>query len=123
MVLNESRNQKDYEIVVARYNEDLSWLYPYADHCHVYNKGPEIVNKEVIQFTKINVETRKSYISAPYHQLLSLSCQCYYIQGEVARMCIGEVNNSNCMSHKYLQRHHFFIYFTVCLLQHEIAQK
>ena len=29
-------NWKDYEIVVSHYNEDLSWLYPYADHCHVY---------------------------------------------------------------------------------------
>ena len=33
------------EIVVARYNEDISWLYPYLDHdisIILYNKGQDI---------------------------------------------------------------------------------
>ena len=28
-----------YELVVARYKEDLGWLREHADHCHVYDKG------------------------------------------------------------------------------------
>jgi hypothetical protein len=30
------------KIVVARYNEDISWLTPYQDLCVIYNKGNEI---------------------------------------------------------------------------------
>ena len=32
----------DYEIVISHYVEDLSWLEPHANHCHVYHKGSEI---------------------------------------------------------------------------------
>lgn len=28
-----------YELVVARYKENLGWLREHADHCHVYDKG------------------------------------------------------------------------------------
>ncbi|XP_038074889.1 uncharacterized protein LOC119742791 isoform X1 [Patiria miniata] len=30
---------KDYEIVVAHYDESLDWVKSYADHAHVYHKG------------------------------------------------------------------------------------
>jgi len=33
---------KDYEIVVAQYNEKLDWLAPKADHVHVYHKGTDL---------------------------------------------------------------------------------
>ena len=33
---------KDYEIVVAHYNEKLDWLAPKADHAHVYHKGTDL---------------------------------------------------------------------------------
>ena len=29
----------DYEFVIAHYNENLDWLEPYANHCHIYHKG------------------------------------------------------------------------------------
>ena len=38
---------KHIEIVVARYNEDTSWLVPYLEHgihITVYNKGPEFTH-------------------------------------------------------------------------------
>ena len=31
----------DYEIVISHYSEDLSWLEPHAEHCHIYHKGSE----------------------------------------------------------------------------------
>ena len=32
----------EYEFVIAHYREDLKWLEPIVDHCHIYNKGGEI---------------------------------------------------------------------------------
>ena len=34
-----AKDSQDFEIVVAQYNEDLSWLKPVIDHCKVYSKG------------------------------------------------------------------------------------
>ena len=31
----------DYEIVVAHFNENLDWLKPLADHCHIYHRSSE----------------------------------------------------------------------------------
>ena len=39
-----------YKCIVARYNEDISWLEPIFDNCIIYNKG-EPLNK-----TKFNVD-------------------------------------------------------------------
>ena len=33
----------DYEIVVSHFTEDLEWLSPHADHCHVYHKGTRVL--------------------------------------------------------------------------------
>ena len=48
-------------IVVARFNEDISWLRPIARHCIVYNKGgpvpePELY-KKVVQLDNVGRET------------------------------------------------------------------
>jgi len=33
---------KDYEFVIAHYNENLDWLFPIANHTHVYHKGTDL---------------------------------------------------------------------------------
>ena len=33
----------NYEFVIAHYSEDLNWLTPMANHCHIYHKGREII--------------------------------------------------------------------------------
>ncbi len=33
----------EYELVIARYDEGLKWLKPFADHCHLYDKGGNTV--------------------------------------------------------------------------------
>ena len=33
---------KDYEFVIAHYNEKLDWLAPIANHTHVYHKGTDL---------------------------------------------------------------------------------
>ncbi|CAF9936177.1 MAG: hypothetical protein ALECFALPRED_006723 [Alectoria fallacina] len=37
--LTTTRDALDYEIVVAHYNEDLTWLKSVIEHCKVYSKG------------------------------------------------------------------------------------
>ena len=34
---------RDYEIVLAHYNEDLTWILKEANHCHVYHKGKIVI--------------------------------------------------------------------------------
>ncbi len=41
---NRCVTNKNYEIVVTFYDEDLTWLSPFADHCHVYQKGSKQVS-------------------------------------------------------------------------------
>ncbi len=40
---------ENYEIVVAYYDEDLSWLSPYTDHCHIYQKGSKQIEQKTAQ--------------------------------------------------------------------------
>lgn len=34
--------KKDVEIVISRYNEDISWVEPYINNCTIYNKGENL---------------------------------------------------------------------------------
>ena len=80
-------HHKDYEIVVAHYNEDLHWLAPYADHCHVYHKGGNNW-KSPVEFkqwdTLPNVgresHTYLHHITTNYYCLASITL---FVQGEV----------------------------------------
>ena len=76
-------HHKDYEIVVAHYNEDLRWLVPYADHCHVYHKGGN--NWEwPVEFkqwdTLPKLATHLYHIITNYHCLANVTL---FVQGEV----------------------------------------
>lgn len=42
----------EFAIVVARYNEDLTWLKPYADVVHIQNKGDERTIPDVFRSRK-----------------------------------------------------------------------
>ena len=77
----------DYEIVVAHYNEDLSWLAPYADHCHVYHKGgdkwkPKLKFKqwEILPNVGRESHTYLYHIITNYHCLADVTL---FLQGEV----------------------------------------
>ena len=82
-------NWKDYEIVVGHYNEDLSWLLPYTEHCHVYYKGDKKVDENLIKKFKTwsvvpNV-VRESY--AYLHHIVNnydnLSKVTVFLQGQI----------------------------------------
>jgi hypothetical protein len=63
------------QIVVARYNEDISWLQPVISHCLIYNKGtplmpPPIIHNEIhIENKGRESETYLRYIIENYTSL------------------------------------------------------
>lgn len=74
-----------YEICVARYEEDLSWLQEYKKNSVIYNKGSEINNlefKEVVKTKPIGTESYSffSYIVDHYDCLPEVIA---FIQGRV----------------------------------------
>ncbi len=81
---------KDYEVVVAHYDEDLSWLFPCANHCHIYHKMNDInIDKNTIKkFKKWDVVPnvgRESYvylhhIIANYDRLANITI---FFQGKI----------------------------------------
>jgi len=48
--------KKDVEIVISRYNEDISWVEPYLDRCTIYNKGEDNINYPSIKLPNIGRE-------------------------------------------------------------------
>lgn len=48
--------KKDVEIVISRYNEDLSWVEPYLDRCTIYNKGEDDIPYPSIKLPNIGRE-------------------------------------------------------------------
>ena len=79
----------DYEIAVAHYNEDLSWLAPYADHCHVYHKGGDkwkpkqkFKQWEILPNVGRESHTYLYHIITNYHCLADVTL---FAQGEVKK--------------------------------------
>ncbi len=60
-----------FQIVVARYNEDISWLNPVQQHCIVYNKGKplNISNEKFLPNVGRESETYLRYIIDNYDNL------------------------------------------------------
>jgi hypothetical protein len=60
-----------YKIVVARYNEDISWLGPEMNNCIIYNKGNKLNLKNEIILDNIGreSETYLNYIIINYNNL------------------------------------------------------
>lgn len=60
-----------YKIIVARYNEDISWLQSEMEHCIIYNKGnPLHVNNEILlPNVGRESETYLNYIISNYYNL------------------------------------------------------
>ena len=60
-----------YNIVVARYNEDIEWLRSEMDHCIIYNKGDALHLDHEIRLKNVGreSETYLQYIITHYHEL------------------------------------------------------
>jgi hypothetical protein len=75
----------EIEIVIARYNEDISWSYRYKEYCVVYNKGRDIIEypfKEVINLENVGRESH-TYL---YHIIThwdKLAIKTLFTQGNI----------------------------------------
>lgn len=81
---------KDTNIIVTRYDEKLSWIEPYLDHCIIYNKGQEDLPYPSIQLPNIGLE----HHSWVYHIVNNYDCLSDYLiflQGSPHYHFIGNV--------------------------------
>jgi hypothetical protein len=77
--------KKEYEIVVARYNEDISWLLPYSPITIIYNKGNDhpILNQfHVIQLPNIGRESH-TYLYHIIQNYDHLAEKTIFFQGKI----------------------------------------
>jgi len=76
----------EFQIVVARYNEDLTWLNPLRHYATVYNKGPAL--EGTIQLPNVGREahTYLTHIVNNYDTLADVTC---FIQGRIDDHCDG----------------------------------
>lgn len=44
-----NKNKKNFEIVISRFDEDISWSYNYKDFTTIYNKGKDDIPKPYIK--------------------------------------------------------------------------
>ena len=60
-----------YKIIVARYNEDISWLRDEMSNCIIYNKGEtlDIPNEIMLENVGRESDTYLEYIITNYHDL------------------------------------------------------
>lgn len=60
-----------YTIVVARFNENISWLQSEHDHCIIYNKGEplNIPNERMLDNVGRESDTYLQYVIDHYHDL------------------------------------------------------
>ena len=75
-------NNKKYEIIVARYNEDLNWLLNEKENLKVYNKGQPIKDFKTIKLPNVGREsdTYLNYIISNYNYLPKI---CIFTQGNI----------------------------------------
>ena len=76
----------NYKIVVARYNENIDWLYPLKDNIIIYNKGNSLQSKywntDYFEIPNMGRETETylRYIIDNYHNLPDVVC---FTQGNI----------------------------------------
>jgi hypothetical protein len=75
-----SKTRKEFEIVVSRYNEDLSWTREFSDYCTIYNKGDDIEYNSV-KLKNIGREGH-TYIHHIVKNYYNLSDYTVFLQGD-----------------------------------------
>ena len=91
----------NYDICVARYNEDLDWLKTYKNNSVIYNKGSELDEKqfkEIVKTKPVGTESYSffSYIVDHYDNLPEVVA---FIQGRVDDH-LGDAKNKHSKNDK-----------------------
>lgn len=73
---------RDFEIVVAKYNEDISWVQPYREHVTVYSKFENEQNRTLIPLPNVGREshTYLYHIIENYNDLAKMTL---FTQGRI----------------------------------------
>lgn len=81
-----NKTKKNFELVITRYNEDISWSDNYIDYRTIYNKGNENVSYQYIKKQNIgrDGETPLYHIINNYNNL-----------SDVTFFCQGAINDRN----------------------------
>lgn len=77
---------KSYNIVVARYEENIDWLAPFTDMCIIYNKGGDInINKwkQIIKLKNVGREAH-TYLYHIINNYEKLSGIILFTQGNIS---------------------------------------
>ena len=77
---------KENEIVIARYQEDISWSYVYRDICLIYNKGSKALEyqcENVVQLNNVGREAH-TYLYHIINRWDYLADKTLFTQGNIA---------------------------------------
>ena len=77
---------KEKEIVIARYQEDISWSYAYRDICFIYNKGAKELEyqcENVVQLNNVGKEAH-TYLYHIINRWDYLADMTLFTQGNIA---------------------------------------
>ncbi len=85
----------DKSLIIARYNEDLTWLENYRDFkITVYNKGENLVDNTFYKVINLENKGRESHTWL-YHIVKN-----YYQLNEINIFLQGKIDDLNCMAYK-----------------------
>ena len=76
----DDKTKKDLEIVISRYNEDISWTESIEEYCTVYNKG-DTLNVDTIELNNIGREAH-TYLYHIVNNYDNLSDYTIFLQGD-----------------------------------------
>ena len=102
------KKKKDFQIVVSRYNEDISWTFKYYPNIIIYNKGEDHIS-DSISLPNVGREshTYLYHIVSNYHQLADRTV---FVQGSCPSFGYHQKKGGHLYSNyyfsDYIQTHH-----------------
>lgn len=81
---------KDTNIILTRYDENLSWVQPYLEYCVIYNKGKDDLSYPSIKLPNIGLE-HHSWVYHIVNNYNSLPDYLIFLQGSPHYHFIGNV--------------------------------
>ena len=96
--------KKKFQIVVARYNEDITWLLPFIDITTIYNKGDDniaLTNFNIINLNNVGREGH-TYLYHIIHNYDNLAEKTIFFQGKIDDHKIIELESYFDMSNTFI---------------------
>ena len=75
--------QRDFEVVISRYTENIDWIIPYKKHCTVYCKDQTNTNLEYIHLPNVGRESH-TYLHHIIENYDDLATMTLFSQGQIS---------------------------------------